>query len=90
MKQVTFEKHILKGEMRPGVNWRREIYIPELIKAVGFDPATELGIGLLEHEWTHAGKSHPYNAIVIAPDINLLDGDEFFVSNESWEEVRDW
>ena len=94
MKQVTFEKHVLKSdETRPGVNWRRDLGLPaidsiELIKAVGFDATKKVALGLLEHNWTHDGKFHPYHAIVLAPDINLLPSDEFFVSNETFEEVR--
>ena len=76
------------------MNWRRDLGPPAidsiaLIKAVGFDATVDVALGLLEHKWTHDGKSHPYHAIVIAPDINLLPSDEFFVSNESFEEVRD-
>ena len=93
MKQITFEKHTVKSsEIRPGVHWRRDlapaIDIIEAIKAAGFDPTVDVATGLLEHDWTHDGKSHPYHAIVIAPDINLLPSDEFAVSNESFEQVR--
>ncbi len=93
MAGITFEEHVLKSdEQRPSVDWRRDldpaIDITETIKAAKFNPKVEVATGLLEHDWTHDGKSHPYHAIVIAPDSNLLPGDKFAVSNESFEAIR--
>jgi len=92
--QLTFEDHFIQSnETPPAIRWHRDlaptIDIIEAIKAAKYDPTVEVATGLLQHEWEHDGKKHPYYAVVIAPDINLLPSDRIAVSKESFEDFID-